>query len=104
IAVVALIVILFNGGMDIGWRRFRGALGAILLLGVVGGLATPGIVALFSPYALGLEWMTAGVIGAALAPTDPAVMFSVLGQRSIGGRSGVTLEGEAGFNDPAAMP
>ena len=25
IAVVALIVILFNGGMDIGWRRFRGA-------------------------------------------------------------------------------
>ena len=25
IAVVALIVILFNGGMDIGWRRLRGA-------------------------------------------------------------------------------
>ena len=33
IAVVALIVILFNGGMDIGWRRFRGALGPILSLG-----------------------------------------------------------------------
>ena len=34
IAVVALIVILFNGGMDIGWRRFRASAGPILSLGV----------------------------------------------------------------------
>ena len=103
IAVVALIVILFNGGMDIGWRRFRGALGPILSLGVLGTFATAGIVAVFAHYVLGFEWMTAGVIGAALAPTDPAVMFSVLGQRAIAGRSGVTLEGEAGVNDPAGI-
>jgi potassium/hydrogen antiporter len=25
VAVIALIVILFNGGLDIGWRRFRGS-------------------------------------------------------------------------------
>jgi potassium/hydrogen antiporter len=103
IAVVALIVILFNGGMDIGWRRFRGALGPILSLGVLGTFATAGIVAIFAHYVLGFGWMTAGVIGAALAPTDPAVMFSVLGQRAIAGRSGVTLEGEAGVNDPAGI-
>ena len=42
IAVVALIVILFNGGMDIGWRRFRGALAPILSLGVFGTFATAG--------------------------------------------------------------
>ena len=103
IAVVALIVILFNGGMDIGWRRFRGALAPILSLGVFGTFATAGLVAIFAHYVLGFEWMTAGVIGAALAPTDPAVMFSVLGQREIKGRSGVTLEGEAGVNDPAGI-
>ena len=103
IAVVALIVILFNGGMDIGWRRFRGALAPILSLGVFGTFATAGAVAVFAHYVLGFEWMTAGVIGAALAPTDPAVMFSVLGQREIEGRSGVTLEGEAGVNDPAGI-
>jgi potassium/hydrogen antiporter len=103
IAVVALIVILFNGGMDIGWRRFRGALAPILSLGVFGTFATAGAVAVFAHYVLGFEWMTAGVIGAALAPTDPAVMFSVLGQREIKGRSGVTLEGEAGVNDPAGI-
>jgi potassium/hydrogen antiporter len=103
IAVVALIVILFNGGMDIGWRRFRGALAPILSLGVFGTFATAGVVAVFAHYVLGFEWMTAGIIGAALAPTDPAVMFSVLGQREIKGRSGVTLEGEAGVNDPAGI-
>src|SRR5919109_989649 len=103
IAVVALVVILFNGGMDIGWRRFRSAAGPILSLGVFGTFATAGMVAAFAHYALGFEWMLAGIVGAALAPTDPAVMFSVLGRREIAGRSGTVLEGEAGVNDPAGI-
>jgi potassium/hydrogen antiporter len=103
IAVVALIVILFNGGIDIGLRRFRDAAGPILSLGVLGTFATAGIIAVFAHYALGFTWILAGITGAALAPTDPAVMFSVLGRREIGGRSGTTLEGEAGVNDPAGV-
>jgi cell volume regulation protein A len=103
IAVVALIVILFNGGMDIGWRRFRASAGPILSLGVLGTFATAGLVAVFAHYALGFDWTLAGIVGAALAPTDPAVMFSVLGRREIAGRSGTTLEGEAGVNDPAGI-
>jgi potassium/hydrogen antiporter len=103
VAVVALIVILFNGGMDIGWRRFRAAAGPILSLGVFGTFATAGIVAVFAHYVLGFEWVLAGLVGAALAPTDPAVMFSVLGRREVAGRSGTTLEGEAGVNDPAGI-
>jgi potassium/hydrogen antiporter len=103
IAVIALIVILFNGGMDIGWPRFRAAAGPILSLGILGTFATAGLVAVFAHYALGFDWTLAGLVGAALAPTDPAVMFSVLGRREIGGRSGTTLEGEAGVNDPAGI-
>lgn len=103
IAVVALIVILFNGGMDIGWGRFRAAAAPILSLGVIGTFATAGVLAAFAHYALGFDWTLAGIIGAALAPTDPAVMFSVLGGREIAGRSGTTLEGEAGVNDPAGI-
>ena len=103
IAVAALIVILFNGGMDIGWRHLRPAIAPILTLGILGTFATAAIIAGFAHVALGFEWIVAGVIGAALAPTDPAVMFSVLGQKEIEGRSGVTLEGEAGFNDPAGI-
>ena len=103
IAVVALIVILFDGGIDIGWGRFRAAAGPILSLGVIGTFATAAVVAAFAHYALGFDWTLAGIIGAALAPTDPAVMFSVLGRREIAGRSGTTLEGEAGVNDPAGI-
>jgi cell volume regulation protein A len=96
-------VILFNGGMDIGWRRFRSAAGPILSLGVLGTFLTAGLLAAFAHYVLGFGWTLAGVVGAALAPTDPAVMFSVLGGREIAGRSGTTLEGEAGVNDPAGI-
>jgi cell volume regulation protein A len=103
LAVVALVVILFNGGMDIGMRRFRQAAGPILSLGILGTFATAGLVALFARYALGFDWIVAGILGAAVAPTDPAVMFSVLRGKEIGGRAGDTLEGEAGVNDPAGI-
>jgi cell volume regulation protein A len=103
IAVVALVVILFNGGIDIGWRRFRVSLAPILSIGILGTFATAALIAVFSHFALGFDWTLAGILGAALAPTDPAVMFSVLGRREIGGRSGTVLEGEAGVNDPAGI-
>lgn len=38
-----------------------------------------------------------------MAPTDPAVVFSVLGKREIAGRSGTILEGESGANDPVGI-
>jgi potassium/hydrogen antiporter len=103
IAVVALIVILLNGGMDIGWRQFRAAAGPILALGIAGTFITAAVLAVAAHVVLGLDWRLAGIVGAALAPTDPAVVFSVLGGREIEGRSGSTLEGEAGVNDPAGI-
>jgi cell volume regulation protein A len=103
VAVVALIVVLLNGGMDIGARRFRAAAGPILSIGIVGTFLTAGVVTVAAHVLLGLDWAPAGVVGAALAPTDPAVVFSVLGRKEIGGRSGTVLEGEAGVNDPAGI-
>jgi cell volume regulation protein A len=45
----------------------------------------------------------AGLLGAAIAPTDPAVMFSVLGRREVAGRTGTILEAESGLNDPVGI-
>ena len=103
VGTVALIVILFDGGSSIGLRRFRAAAIPIASLGVLGTFATAGLVALFVHGAFGLSWITAGLLGAAIAPTDPAVMFSVLGDREIGGRTGTILEGESGANDPVGI-
>jgi len=103
IGVVALVVILFDGGMQVGWRRFRGSAFPITSLGVVGTFATAAIMGVFAHVLFGFDWTISGVLGAALAPTDPAVMFSVLGNREIGGRTGTILEGESGANDPVGI-
>jgi potassium/hydrogen antiporter len=103
LGVVALIVILFNGGTLVGWRRFRVAAVPIFTLGVLGTFATAGVIAVAAHYLFDFSWTIAGVLGAALAPTDPAVMFSVLGNKEIGGRVGTILEGESGVNDPVGI-
>lgn len=103
IGIAALVVILFEGGMHIGWRRFRASLVDITSLGILGTFGTAIVIAAFAHYALGFSWTTGAILGAALAPTDPAVMFSVLGRREITGRSGTVLEGESGVNDPVGI-
>jgi cell volume regulation protein A len=103
IGVVALVVILFEGGMSVGWRRFRRAWPEITVLGVVGTFGTAFVIALFAHTALDFSWTLSAVLAAALAPTDPAVMFSVLGNKEIGGRTGTALLGESGVNDPVAI-
>jgi cell volume regulation protein A len=103
IAVVALVLILFDGGLHIGLGRFRRSAGPILGLGILGTFLTAGFVAVAAHYVLGFSWIDAGLVGAAIAPTDPAVTFSVFGGREVRGRSGTILEGEAGMNDPVGI-
>ena len=103
IVTVALVVVLFDGGMGIGWRRFRRATGAVLWIGIAGTVVTAAGLALAAHLLFGFEIRTALLLGTALAPTDPAVVFSVLGGREISGRSGTILEGESGANDPVGI-
>ncbi len=103
VGVVALIVILLEGGMRIGWHRARVSLVPIVSLGVLGTFATAGLLACAAHWLLGFSWITSGLLGAALAPTDPAVTFSVLGGREIRGRTGTILQGESGANDPVGI-
>jgi cell volume regulation protein A len=103
VVTVALAVILFDGGMRMGWRRFRSAAVATVWIGVAGTLVTAAAAALVAHFLFSFDWRGALLIGTALAPTDPAVVFSVLGRREIAGRSGVLLEGESGANDPVGI-
>ena len=103
IVTVALALILFDGGMGIGVRRLRMALAPVLTVGVLGTLLTAVAVAGLAHLLFGLSWTLSLLLGTALAPTDPAVVFSVLGNREVGGRAGVILEGESGANDPVGI-
>ena len=100
---VALVCILFDGGMHIGWSRFRSAAVPIAMVGVVGTFLTVAAAAAFAAPRVRPGWYLAVLVATAIAPTDPAVVFSVLGQHEIAGRSGTILEGESGANDPVGI-
>ena len=103
IVTVALAIILFDGGMGLGWRRLRPSLAPVLWLGVAGTVVTAGGLAVAGHALFGFSWRSSLLLGTALAPTDPAVVFSVLGGREMSGRSGTILEGESGANDPVGI-
>lgn len=103
VITIALVLVLFDGGMHIGRNRFRAAVAPILSVGVLGTALTAAGAALLLHYACGVGWFPAVLVATAVAPTDPAVVFSVLGKREIRGRSSTILEGESGANDPVGI-
>jgi cell volume regulation protein A len=103
IVTLALVCILFDGGMHIGWRRFRAAAAPIVVVGAAGTFLTTAAAAAVAHFGFGFSWYIALLLGTAIAPTDPAVVFSILGQREIAGRSSTILEGESGANDPVGI-
>jgi cell volume regulation protein A len=103
IVTVALVCILFDGGMRIGWRRFRSSAAPITVVGVAGTFLTAGAAGLFCHLAFGFDWYISLLVATAVAPTDPAVVFSVLGRQEVTGRAGTILEGESGANDPVGI-
>ena len=103
IASGALIVILFDGGVSLGWRRVRLRVGAVVTLGFGATILTAGVMALAAHALFGFGWATSAVLGVALAPTDPAVVFSVIGEGRLAERPKTILEAESGANDPIAI-
>ena len=103
VVTVALVMVLFDGGMHIGRRRLRSATVPVLVVGVVGTFGTAALAAALGHLAFGLALYPAVLVATAVAPTDPTVVFSVLGRRQISGRSGTILEGESGANDPVGI-
>ncbi len=103
VVTVCLVLILFDGGLHLGWHDFRSALAPIASIGIIGTFLTAAAAAVLCHYAFGLDWYLAVLIGTAVSPTDPAVVFSVLGGCEIQGRSGPILEGGSGANDPVGI-
>jgi potassium/hydrogen antiporter len=101
---IALVLILVDGGLRTGIVALRRELAPVLALGLGGTLVTFALVAIAAHAVTGLGWTLSLIVGAALSPTDPAAVFSVLHGRSGGTlRVATVLEGEAGFNDPVAI-
>lgn len=101
--IFALVVILFEGGMQTSMKDIRPILKPALSLATLGVLLTAVIVGVFAKFILGVPWAESFLFGAIVGSTDAAAVFSVLGGKNIDKRLTSTLEAESGSNDPMAV-
>ncbi len=103
LGLAALVLILAEGGLTTNWEHARGAAPAALALATAGVVVSTGVVAACTHWLLGLTWRDALLLGAVLAPTDAAAVFSVLRKLPLPPSLAGILEGESGLNDPPAV-
>jgi potassium/hydrogen antiporter len=105
IGIIALVVILFAGGLETRWSDVRPVFWKATSLSTLGVLVTAVAVGVFAMYVLNLSLLCGLLLGAIVSSTDAAAVFSVLRSRNVhlGGRLKPLLELESGSNDPMAV-
>ena len=104
LGLVALAIILAEGGLTTRWSVMRPVLPHAVLLATVGVTVSVAVVAVGAHALLGLDWRTSVILGAVIGSTDASAVFSVLRRLPLNKRVGATLEAESGFNDaPVAV-
>jgi potassium/hydrogen antiporter len=103
IGVVALALILFEGGLSAGFEEIRPVLRASLSLAILGTLGTCLICGVAAAWLFDFSLLQGLLLGAIISSTDGAAIFALLRESTLRRRLARTLEGEAGFNDPVAV-
>ncbi len=103
VGIVALSLILFEGGLAAGFDEIRPVLGPAIALAVLGTLLTAVLTGLTAAWLFNLSTLEGLLLGSILASTDGAAVFAVLRGSTLRRRLARTLEGEAGLNDPVAV-
>ncbi|MBS3970661.1 MAG: potassium/proton antiporter [Clostridia bacterium] len=103
IGMLALVIIIFEGGLQTKWHTFRPVAAQALSLATVGVLITAMAVAVAARFILGVSWVEAFLFGSIVGSTDAAAVFSVMKGQNIKEKIAATLEAESGSNDPMAV-
>ncbi len=103
IGIVALALILFEGGLTASFAEIRSVAGSALSLALIGTLVTATIAGLAATWLFDLSLLEGLLLGSIVSATDGAAIFALLRGSSLRRRVALTLEGESGFNDPLAV-
>ncbi len=102
-SIGALVLILFSGGLATPARALRASAAPAFAMATLGvGISMVTVAAIARPI-FDLDWNTALLLGAVIASTDAAAIFSALRGVAIPTRIRSLLEIESGFNDPMAV-
>lgn len=103
LGTIALVLIVFEGGLTAGWSEIRPVLGTAASLATVGTILTALIAGFAAKLIFGLSTLEGMLVGAAVAATDSAAIFAVLRRSKLEKKLARSLEGESGMNDPVAL-
>jgi potassium/hydrogen antiporter len=103
IGVIALALILFEGGLSAGFGEIRPVLGASLGLAIPGTILTAAVTGLVATLLFDLSLLEGMLLGSIVSVTDTAAIFGLLRHSRLRSQVARTLEGEAGLNDPVAV-
>jgi potassium/hydrogen antiporter len=103
IGIVALVLILFEGGLTAGFEEIRPVLRPALALALVGTFVTAAITGAAAIWLFDLTTLEGLLLGSIIASTDGAAIFALLRGSTLKRSLARTLEGEAGLNDPVAV-
>lgn len=103
VSIVALVVILFEGGLATAPEAVRRAGTPAALLATVGVVITAGVAAGAAALAFDIPARSSLLIGAVVASTDAAAVFSALRGQTMPARVRDLLQMESGLNDPVAV-
>ncbi|KMY55224.1 potassium transporter [Bacillus sp. FJAT-27231] len=103
LATVALVIILFEGGLQTKWKSVKTVYKPSLSLATLGVIATTITMGIAAKFVLDLTWAEGILVGAIVGSTDAAAVFSVLGSKNVKPKLTTVLEAESASNDPMAI-
>jgi cell volume regulation protein A len=103
VGIVALALIIFEGGLTTNAESLRSVAGTAALLSVGGTLLTAVITGAAAVLLFDLPTLEGMLLGGIIASTDAAAVFAVMRGSALPARTQHMLEGEAASNDPVAI-
>ena len=103
VGIIALALILFEGGLAAGLPEIRPVMGMAISLAIIGTIVTAVLAGLAATLLFDVSTSEGMLIGAIVSATDGAAVFAILRGSSLKRRIARILEGESGMNDPVAI-
>lgn len=99
VGTLALVVIMFDGGLGVRLKDLASGLGRAALLAIVGFVLTTAAVAAIAHYAVGLAWLPASILGMVLGGTSGVVVMPIVARTRSTPATRVLLSMESALTD-----
>ncbi len=105
VSIVALVFILFSGGLELKLKNTAGVIWSGISLSTLGVVITAVTVGVIVHYAFNFSMLESMLLGSIVSSTDFAAVFSVLHSKTVRlkGKLKTLLEFESASNDPTAV-